>query len=148
MKWGTFKGRKRQEGTSLFEIVISLAISTVGLAALVDSYVLCTRQAESSAFIYAAQSQALERLEETRAAKWDRKASPLVDDVQSTNFPMIVRILDVPKGTRKIYGTNYTTIQTVSTTPPLKLIEVACVWPWVNGKVYTNIVTTYRAPDQ
>lgn len=138
--------RRRLEGSSLVEIVIALALSVLAAGALVDGYVMCTRQAESSSFVYAAQCQALGRLEETRAARWDRVSATPEDLVQQTNFPPVVRVLDIPRASVTVYGTNYTTITQIA--PNLKLVEVSCVWPWLNGKVYTNTVATYRAPDQ
>ena len=133
---------------SLIEIVIAMALTTVGISALVNGYVLCARQAETSSLNLAAQAQALERFEQVRAAKWDPIADPPVDQVYSTNFPKLVKVLDVPCLKMERYATNYTTITMVSTNPSLKCSRVDCVWSWLNGKVYTNSIITYRGPDQ
>jgi len=133
---------------SLIEIVIAMALTTVGISALVNGYVLCARQAEISSLNLAAQAQALERFEQVRAAKWDPLADPVVDQVTNSAFPTIVRVLDVPCLKMERYATNYTTITTVSTNPPLRSIRIDCVWSWLNGKVYTNSILTYRGPDQ
>jgi hypothetical protein len=110
-------------------------------------YVMSAQSAEWSAYNLAANSLAIQRLEQTRAAKWDRQASPLVDEL--TNFPTVVEILDIPiSGTNIVYATNVTTITAVSTHPPLKMIRVDCSWRFSSGQVFTNSVMTYRAPDQ
>ena len=99
---------------------------------------------------FAAQAQASEGLEQVRAAKWDPTVSTgAVDQVVSTNFPVVVQLLDVPgSSARPIYATNVTTISTVSTNPLLKMIRVDCIWTYLNGQLYTNSMFTYRAPDQ
>lgn len=134
-------------GLSLCEIVISLALTTLSVAAIIDGYVLCARQAETSALHFAAQAQALERLEQIRAAKWDPNADPPVDQIWTTNFPPVTRVLDLPSRTTERFATNITTVQVVSTTPPLKAIKIQTVWAW-NQRLYTNTITTYRGPDQ
>ena len=134
-------------GLSLVEIVISLALTSLSVAAIVDGYVLCAKQAEGSALHLAAQAQALERLEQTRAAKWDPNASPVVDDVTSGNFLPIILPLDVPSPRVQRFATNITSVRTISTIPPLKAIRIETIWGW-NGRLYTNVVSTYRGPDQ
>ena len=127
---------------------MSLAAATIGSGVLINGYVLCSRQAESSSFCLAAQSQALQRIEQVRAAKWDTVADPPIDQLATTNFPALVKVLDLPCLKQQFYATNYVTISVVSVNPPLKLVRAECVWTWVNGKTYTNSVVTYRGPDQ
>jgi hypothetical protein len=89
------------------------------------------------------------RLEQTRAAKWDTLASPPVDELVSSNFPVLIAPLDVPvAGSTAQFATNLTTITTVSTDPPLKMIRVECVWSLLARGPFTNTLTTWRAPDQ
>ena len=115
----------------------------------VNGYVLSSKRAERSAYSLAAHSLAMQRMEQVRAAKWDTLAYPLVDQIQSSNFPVVVEVLDVPlSGTNITYATNWTTITTVSTSPPLKMIRVDCTWPFITTGVVTNTVISYRAPDQ
>jgi len=67
----------------------------------------------------------------------------------AANFPPLVEVLDLPiSGTNIAFATNFTTIRTVSNHPPLKLVHVDCVWSFQTGAVFTNSLTTYRAPDQ
>ncbi len=134
---------------TLVETIISLALAGVSIAGLISGFVQSARQAETSSYVLAAQGQALEGLEQVRAAKWDPQASPPVDQVVSTNFPAVVGTLDVPgAGRSMIYATNKTYISTVSTNPVVRMIRVECVWRFLSGPLTTNSVATYRSPDQ
>jgi len=136
-------------GTTLVETVISIAIVGIMIGGTVNGYILAAHRAEWSAYSLAAQSLANQRLEQARAAKWDRAAYPPVDQVVSANFPVSVDILDVPtSGMNIVYVTNYVTISTVSLNPPLKMVRVDCAWRFLNRGVFTNTIISYRAPDQ
>ena len=91
---------------------------------------------------------AMQRLEQSRACKWDPEATPAADELVSNNFPTLVSVLDIPRtGSNVVFATNFTTITTISTDPALKMISVETVWPFINGRLFTNIIATYRAPD-
>lgn len=130
------------------EIVVAMAITGIGVFAVVAGFVNAATQAEASAYVLAGQCQALERLEQVRAAKWDPNAAPPIDEMVSTNFPVLVKVLDIPRKNVKVFATNRTTISVISVNPPLKMMQVDCVWSWMNKKLYTNTVMTYRGPDQ
>jgi hypothetical protein len=125
-----------------------MAIAGIGVLAAVSGFVNAQKQAESGAYVLAAQCQALERLEQIRAAKWDPNASPAVDEMVATNFPVLIKVLDIPRKNIQVFATNITTITVISTDPPLRMMRVDCIWPWLNKKTYTNTVMTYRGPDQ
>ena len=119
------------------------------ITGLVAGFIQSERQAEWSAYSLAAQSLALQPIEQARGAKWDRYANPPVDQIVASNFPPVTNILDIPiTGQNIVYATNVTTIRWVTTTPPLKEISVATTWTFMNRGVFTNTVVTYRAPDQ
>jgi len=61
-----------------------MLIVAFSMAAIVNSYVVCARESDRSAYSLSAQSLALGRMEQVRAAKWDLVVSPLVDDVTNT----------------------------------------------------------------
>ena len=139
-----------QKAFTLAEVVIAMAITVMSLAGVIMGYIFAIRQAEWSAYSLAAQSLATQRLEQTRAAKWDPRASPPVDEVITNNFPIVpTNILDMPvSGTNMAYATNFTTISDVTNGGyPLKLIRVDCVWSF-RERAFTNTIATYRAPDQ
>ena len=141
--------QQKCSGATLVETVIALAISLFVIAGLVTGFVQGARQTESSAYVLAGQAQALQGIEQVRAAKWDTTAGTVVDQVASSNFPAIVQMLDVPGSSQQpVYGTNVTTITTITASPPLRMVRVDCSWSFANGRIFTNTVVTYRAPDQ
>ncbi len=76
-------------------------------------------------------------------------AFPSVDELVSTNFPTVISAFDMPStGNNQIYGTNVVTITTISVNPPLRMINVECVWQAFNRGLVTNTMTVYRSPDQ
>lgn len=141
--------QRRKDAFSLTELVVSLAVTGVMLGGVVNGFLQSATQAEWSGYSLAAQAQAIRGMEQSRAAKWDPNAYPPVDQVVSTNFPMAVEVLDIPRVSGNIsYATNFVTVTTISDDPPLKMIQVECTWRFMNRGVFTNTVITYRAPDQ
>jgi len=148
LKQSFFAGSRQPQAFTLVESVIASGLAALAFGSILYGYVVSARNSEWSAHSLAAQSMAVAKMEQTRAARWDPTASPVVDDLVSTNFVDDVRVLDVPTaGTNAIYATNFTMIDTVSTSPPLRKIKVRCVWRFANERLYTNDIITYRAPD-
>lgn len=152
MRYTATSGERRRRsrgGFTMIEAVVSMAIAGIVMGGIVSGFMQAHRTAEWSAYSLAAQSLALQPLEQSRAAKWDPYASPPVDQLVPTNFPMTISILDVPlSGTNIVYATNVVTIQTISTVPPLKQVSVQCTWRFHNRPVFTNSVMTLRTADQ
>jgi len=139
----------RSGAFTLMEVVISILIGAIMVWGIVSGYSESARRAEWSAYSLAAQSLASQGIELTRAAKWDTLSFPSVDQVVSSNFPTAINILDIPMTrTNIVYATNFTTITSIATDPPLKMVSVSTVWRFWNGNRFTNTVATYRAPDQ
>jgi len=132
------------------ESLIALSILGIMVTGVVSGFIQSHRTAEWSSTSLAAQSFAMQAMEQARAAKWDPFAKVPVDELVATNFPGTTNVLDIPiSGTNVTYATNRIWIRTASTTPPLKEIYVECTWRGGhNGRTYTNSVLTYRAPDQ
>lgn len=131
------------------EVLVSMLVVGIMVTGIVAGFIQTEKQAEWSAYSLAAQSLAMQPIEQARGAKWDPYANPSVDQI--TNIPALsTNILDIPiSGTNIVYATNSTTIQTVgSGTPPLKKISVVCTWTFFNRGVFSNTIITYRAPDQ
>jgi Tfp pilus assembly protein PilV len=136
-------------GVTLIEVVISMAIAGITISSIVAGYAFSARQLEQSACSSAAEFMARQRVEQVRAAKWDPLANPPVNELAGSNFPVVVSTLDIPVAMNApLYATNTTTITTVSTDPPLKMIRVDCVWSLLSRGPFTNTLTAYRAPDQ
>jgi type II secretory pathway pseudopilin PulG len=141
--------RKPLAGITIIEVVLSLAIMGISFGAIVLGYVMSARRAEWSAYSLAANSLAMQRLEQCRAAKWDMLTTPVTDELVASNFVAQAAILDVPiSGENITSATNFTTISLISADPPLKMVRVDCVWPFKGQGLFTNTLITYRAPDQ
>ncbi|MBU6399185.1 MAG: hypothetical protein KGS61_02615 [Verrucomicrobia bacterium] len=141
--------RVAERGFTLAEVVIALALATLTVGGIVYGYIQAAERAEWSAYSLAAQSLAMQKIEQTRACKWDPMGYPPTDQLVSSNFPAEVEVMDIPlSGTNLVYATNTTTITAVSVNPALRMIEVECTWAFPRRGVFTNTVVTYRAPDQ
>lgn len=133
---------------TLAEVLIAMSISVLIMGSIVYGYLGTATRAEWNAYSLAAESLALQRIEQARACKWDPEASPAIDQLVASNFPPEVNILDIPvSGTNIVYATNFTTITEISSQPPIKCVVVQCVWNFKGRRNYTNTVVTYRAPD-
>ncbi len=146
-------GSQRIRGFTLTEIVISLAIASMAFAGVLYGYVMTADHAEWSSYSLAAHSIAMQGVEQARAAKWDPLAWQNGDELGVTNFRQVVT-LDVPvRGGNAVLATNYVSVSTVSTAPPLRQLRADCVWILGSRKgtlrgPFTNTVITLRAPDQ
>ena len=137
----------RNSGFSLAEVVITIAILALVVQGTVIGYVFSAQRAEWSAYSMAAQSLAMQSVEQARAAKWDPQAWPVSDELGTTSFAQVV-VLDVPVVGTPVYATNYVRVSTVSVNPPLRELRTDCVWRLVKRGPFTNTLITLRAPDQ
>lgn len=133
------------------EVVTAIAIAALAFGGVIYGYVLTADRAEWSAYSLAAHSLALQGVEQARAAKWDPKAWPAVDQLSPTNY-MQVETLDVPVSGQPVLATNYISVSLVSGDPPLRQLRADCVWRFANGRrsrgPFTNTVITLRTADQ
>src|SRR3954468_24868953 len=141
--------RKSCAGFSLAEIIVCMLILGLGVAGMLSLYVQSAVRADWSAYAYSAHLMTLNAMEQCRGAKYDPRGSPPVDELVSSNFPSRVDVLDIGGSSSVLaYGTNITTITTVSTNSLLKMIQVDCVWAYPRRGLFTNSVLTYRSPNQ
>ena len=76
-----------------------------------------------------------------------------MDEFRLTNFTQVIT-LDLPTvAGNPSLATNYISITSVSSFPPLRQLRTDCVWmlPYRKGRTrgpFTNTVMTLRAPDQ
>ena len=138
-------------GFTLAEVVVAVAIATLSFGGVIYGYILTADQAQWSAYSLAAQSLAMQGVEQARAAKWDPKSWPPVDELGLTNYAA-VETLDVPVCGKSVLATNYISISLVSADPPLRQLRTDCVWGLPNGcrsrGPFTNTVITLRTADQ
>lgn len=154
-------------GFTLVEVLVSLVILALVLGGVCYGYTEANRIAVWSSMSQAAQSYALQGMEQARAAlwnPWDTETNE--DELPASNGPVIVQkdFMDVPmRGTPwTSTGTNYAYIQTnyiyVTTvtnsssglfTCYLRQIKSTVVWKFpLTGQSFTNCVVTLRASDQ
>jgi len=134
---------------TLVEVVIALAITGITVAGIVAGYIYCMTSTVKAELIQVANARAMQRLEETRSAKWDTSAWPVVDELVATNFPDEVVSLDMPgSGSGGTAATIVTTIYQISTNQPTKKVRVDCIWQFRGTELITNTIETIRAPDQ
>jgi type II secretory pathway pseudopilin PulG len=134
---------------TLVEVVVALAVTGLAIGGIVNGYHYCSNSAQKAALAQAANARAMERLEETRSARWDTSSWPNVDQLAATNFPTKVITLDLSgSGVTVSTATLRTAISQVSSNPPLRRIRVDCIWSYRGSQVITNSVETFRAPDQ
>jgi prepilin-type N-terminal cleavage/methylation domain-containing protein len=140
---------RRQAGMTLVEVVVALVITGMAIVGIINGYNYCTNSAQKAALAQAANARAMERLEETRSARWDTSSWPNVDQLVATNFPAKVVPLDLSgSGVVVSTATLRTAISQVSTNPPLRRVRVDCIWNYRGVQVITNSIETFRAPDQ
>ena len=134
---------------TMVEVAVAMIIAGIAIGGIVTGYVYCTTSAEKASLQLVANARAMERIEETRSAKWDTASFPPVDILVATNFPSKSVTLDLSgSGVGVINATLNTVITQISTTPPLKRIRVDCIWTFKGVETITNTIETCRAPDQ
>jgi type II secretory pathway pseudopilin PulG len=138
-------------GFTLAEVVVAISVATLAFGGVIYGYVLTADRAAWSANSLAAQSLAMQGIEQARGAKWDPKAWPAVDELGVTNYTQ-VETLDVPRSGQPLLATNYISVTFVSQDPPLRQLRADCVWSLVNGSrsrgPFTNTAVTLRTADQ
>ena len=124
------------------------------MAGVIYGYAQSNRMAEWNSMSQAAQSYALQGLEQVRSAKWDLWANPTVDVISLTNVVGATTnftqsdIMDIPVSGAPYYVTNYIKLIQISTSPEIREVWSQCVWKFpITKKMFTNTVITYRAPD-
>lgn len=134
---------------TLIEVMVSLAIASIIIGGTIYGYMMSSQRAEWSAYSLAANSFAMQRMEQVRACKWDLSQGATVDQVIMSNFPTTNAPLDMPSsGTNVVYATNFTTIKLITDNPWMKSVRVDCVWYFAPRKrLFTNTIVSYRAPD-
>lgn len=139
-------------GFTIMEVLVAIFIVGIMFGGIIYAYVGANDRAEWSAYSLAAESLAMQAIEQARAAKWDPQAWPVVDDLGVTNYTQVEK-LDIPVSGPPIYATNYITVSTISTSPQIRQLRADCVWVLVTryhggSGPFTNTAVTLRASDQ
>ncbi len=141
-------GHSDRRGVSLVEVVVALALTGIAVTGVVSGFMCSLCASTATHYSEAAQLLAVQGLERVRAARWDAVAYPVLDEVVSSNFPPTVVQMDrIGNGINSVYATNFTTITTISTNPWLKMIQIECAYKYGQGKVFTNVLISYRGTE-
>jgi prepilin-type N-terminal cleavage/methylation domain-containing protein len=140
-------------GFTLAEVVVALAIACLVFSGIIYGYSFTANCAQWSTYSLAAQSLAQQGVEQARAAKWDPRAWPPVDELGTTNLVQ-QELLDVPTAAgASVWATNYITVRDLSQSPPIRELRADCVWMLdsrtaQNCGPFTNTLVTLRTADQ
>jgi hypothetical protein len=135
-------------GSTLEEVTISMGIALGSILGIIQGYKVSMYRVEWALHNSAAQALAAQRLEQTRSARWEPNGLQAMDELQAANFPSVVQQLSVP-----VVGTNVpsarlvTTISTVSVDPPVRFVQVDCIWTCGVKGPFTNSAVALRSPD-
>jgi len=143
---------------TLPEVLTAIVVLVTVMGGIISGYVQANRMAEFSSMSLAAQSTALQGIEQAIASRWDSQnltdtnnAPGHADELGLTNnwIPSGTNVLDIPVSGAAVPVINYVTVTKVSDSPKLRQIRSDAVWTFpLTGVTYTNTVITLRAPDQ
>ncbi len=108
LKRGGYHNTARTKaGLTLVEVLVALSISSLSIAGIIAGYLFSIAATQRAALSMAATARAVQRVEQTRCAKWDLSSWPNIDQLVATNFPDQVVILEQDaSGQRVVYATN------------------------------------------
>jgi hypothetical protein len=139
--------RARLRAFTLAEVVMATAIAALFCTAIVQCYMIGSRRAQYAACSFAANMQAMKKIEQVIFANWipsygtTNIFNPALTNINQDNLEMPVA------NTNLITCTNYTTVTQLSTNPPYLMIRVDCVWGFNGLGTYTNTVAVLRGPN-
>lgn len=159
---------------SLVEVLFAITVLALSIGGIVYGYSQANRLAVWSSMSAAAQSYALQGMEQVRAAQWNpwdytTNTGPWSENQITSPSTMIQQdFLDIPmKGipfstnagaaftNSEFFATNYIYVTTVTNTQAgaftsnLRQIESVCYWTFpFTGKMFSNTVITLRASDE
>jgi type II secretory pathway pseudopilin PulG len=143
---------KSKAGTAftLVEVVMSIAILAMVMGGMIYGYIMTNHRAEWSSMSLAAQSQAVQAVEQARAAAWDVHVMSSDPLIPPQTYPRTSTML-IPSTGASITVSSIVDIVNILTNPPLRQIRATCWWrfpPNTNGTLFSNTVVTWRAPDE
>lgn len=151
---------------TLLEVVLAIVITGVVFVGILTGYVQSARRVEWSAYSLAAEALNIQQLEQLRSANWDTQTSSTNQDefmsMVTSNWPYAngkwtattTNVLDVPYNSangKYVWATNYVSLSVIPVViypvVTVKQIQTDTVWTF-RGKLFTNTIVAYRAPDQ
>ena len=153
------------------EVVMSTAIVALVFAGIIKAYIQTGVRLEWTGYSLAAQSLAMETIEQARSALWDPTQYPPVNETTNLNLLGIsytstptnwtwsgysTNTLDipVPTGGTNVLATNYVQVVmsyvSTYTNVQMEVVQVQTVWPFIrsgNNVYFTNTIATIISPD-
>lgn len=166
----TGAGRKKGAFT-LMEVVMSTAIVALVFAGIINAYIQTGLRLEWTGYSLAAQSLALETIEQARSTLWDPTQFPPVNEITNLNlmgtagsinangatwtgYSTNTLDIPVPNGGTNVLATNYVSVQMSYVSPypnvQMEIVTVQTVWPFIrygNNVYFTNTMATIITPD-
>jgi len=139
----------KQSGFTLAETLVSIMIMGLVFGGTLMTYTRGEQRAEWSGYSLAAQSLCTKTMEQFHAVLWDTQVIPTNNGTLSIPLTSTA-ILDIPvAGTNVVWATNNATITSFVGAGPsyYEMIVINTTWA-LHGRVFTNTLVTYRAPDQ
>ena len=132
---------------TLIELLVAMGIAFTVLSTLAFGFIQAYRISDSTMLQGAAQRLAVERLEQVRTAEWEYYGSATTNQLQEFvgSIPVPLRVPSV--STNEIMARVITSVTSVNADPALQRIDVVCLWTNLDGHLYSNAVSTLRAPD-
>src|SRR5580704_4043533 len=125
------RGGRTAHAFTLVEIAVALAISVLVMAGMFKGHTM-----------------ALQQMESIVAATWEISGTSVTNIFSPTLTNTQVNALCLPSsGTNLVFATNYATVQQISTYPPYVMVQVSCVWSFMDMGTFTNTVGVLRSPD-
>jgi len=161
-------GGRSRAGFTLVEVVMAVAIVALVFGGIISAYIQTGLRLQWTGYSLAAESLAIETIEQARSSVWDPAQTPPVNEVTNLNLLSIsynsasqtwsgycTGILSVPyESTNYVVATNYVTVQMVNVggvaNVQEQVVQVKTVWPFViraSNLLFTNTVSTIIAPD-
>jgi prepilin-type N-terminal cleavage/methylation domain-containing protein len=157
---------RKKAGFTLVEVVMAIAIVALVFAGIINAYIQSGLRLEWTGYSLAAQSLAIETIEQARSCVWDPAETPPVNEVTNLNLMGMsfntnsltwsgysTNILDVPyESSNYVVATNLVSITTVniSSNAQVEVVTVQTVWPFfirAQNLFFTNTVATIISPD-
>lgn len=140
--------REKLGAFTLIEVAVALAISVVVMAGMFKGYTMAARRAQFSSFNLAANAMAMQQMESIVAATWVISGTAVTNLFSATLTNTQIAALCLPNSaTNLVYATNYATVTQVSTNPPYCMVQVSCIWNFMDMGTFTNTVAVLRGPD-
>src|SRR5271170_7667911 len=141
-------GRRIAHAFTLIEVAVALGVAALVMTGMFKGYTIASRRAQFSFFQLAAQAMAMQQMESIVAATWVISGTSITNIFNPSLTNTQVSALCLPSsGTNLAYATNYATVRQISTNPPYVMVQVSCVWSFMDMGTFTNTVGVLRSPD-